>query len=343
MKKALSLVVCLFCVVIVLAQTNYFIYVENSTKQPFSITYNGLTYTGNSHIILSKLKPGSHPLTFTIPGNKPFTITPFLQDEDLGFILRNNNDSWQLQNINTKLILTENNVEPEKTVEPPTEISKSMLNDAKKTEEIIETRAEEVEPKKVEDKPIINPTTTPKPTKTTVDLITPKTNLPKIRKAFENITKGGVDQIYIVPNGNKLDTVAIYLPSEPKPIKETPKQTEVETKKETTATKVDSDNITNPNCSNFFSPEAEGNLRHLLSQPLLDKQKIKITQQTLSIYCITIAQARQLGNYFESDEYRVEFFKSIKNSLTTPYQYLLLEDNIVSDKWKAIFKETVNY
>lgn len=334
MKKSISVIICLAIALAITAQSNYFIFIENSTKQPFSIKYNDVEYKGNSHITLSKLKPGNHPLTFIIPGNKPFTITTFLQDEDLGFLLRNNNAVWELQNINTQLVLTEDKPEPIKTKEPEKEIIKPVEAPAK-TEEVVEKVVEEkpkdapiVEPKKEEPKPV-------------VDLISPKLNALKIRKAFENIGKTGIDQIYIVPNRIKLDTVAIYIPAEPKLVTETPKQTEAETKKETAATKVDYDNNTNTTCTNNLTTENLEILKNTLQQATTDKERVQVAIQTLTQQCLTINQAKQLGNNFETDEYRVSFFKSIKNNLTNTALYKTLADNIISDKWKAIFNESI--
>lgn len=327
------------------AQTQYFIYIENSTRQPFSISYNGTEYKGISHITLSKVKPGNHALTFNIAGNKPFTITPYLQDEDLGFVLQNNNATWELKNINTQLVLTESRSVQEKPKEVKKEIVKPLEKTEEKPTEVEPIKQAEVNEKKETEnkaKPLELSTSENKPATTPMlDLVNPVINTLKIRKAFESNTKAGIDQIYIVPNRNKLDTVAIYIPAEAKIVIETPKAAEAEAKKETSNTKLDSDNPVNQNCSKFLSGNDEINLINLIKAATNQKQKLQVVKQNLANQCITLTQAKLLGDFFESDEDRVDFFKSIKNNLANASLFKNLEDNIVSDKWKAIFKESI--
>jgi hypothetical protein len=323
------------------AQNQYFIYIENSTKQTFTINYNGVEYKGVSHITLSKMKPGNHTLIFNVAGSKPFSITPYLQDEDLGFVLQNSNAVWELKNINTQLVLTEakNGLEKPRQVEKV--INNTLEDRSEKLIEVESIKKNEVNEKQT--KPIDSLKLQTKPTSTPMlDLVNPTINILKVRKAFESNTKAGIDQIYIVPNRNKLDTVAIYIPAEAKILVETPKVAEAEIKKETENIKVDSDNGASQNCNQILSAQEETSLVNLIKNATNHRQKLLVIKQNLTNQCITIAQAKLIGDLFETDEERVDFFKSIKNNLTKSSLYKNLEDNIVSDKWKAIFKESIN-
>ncbi len=118
MKHALRLFTFLifFCLInfVVKAQQKHFIYVESEDKQPFAIVLNGKVYSSSDYgyIIIPKLEDGNYNFTVSFPMNKfpdqPFACT--INKKDAGYILKNNNNKWVLQNLQTKKVIANDNV-----------------------------------------------------------------------------------------------------------------------------------------------------------------------------------------------------------------------------------------
>ncbi len=96
------------------AQQKHFIYVESEDKQPFAIVLNGKVYSSSDYgyIIIPKLDDGDYNFTVSFPMNKfpdqPFACT--VNKKDAGYFLKNDNNKWVLQNMQTKKVVGNDNV-----------------------------------------------------------------------------------------------------------------------------------------------------------------------------------------------------------------------------------------
>lgn len=118
MKHTLRLFVFLlfFCLMglAVKAQQKHFIYVESEDRQPFAIVLNGKVYSSSDYgyIIIPKLDDGDYNFTVSFPMNKfpdqPFACT--VSKKDVGYFLKNDNNKWVLQNMQTKKVVGNDNV-----------------------------------------------------------------------------------------------------------------------------------------------------------------------------------------------------------------------------------------
>jgi hypothetical protein len=118
MKHALRLFTFLifFCLIglVLKAQQKHFIYMESEGQQPFAIVLNGKVYSSSDYgyIIIPKLEDGNYNFAVSFPMNKfPdqfFACT--INKRDVGYILKNDKDKWVLQNMQTKKMVTNDDV-----------------------------------------------------------------------------------------------------------------------------------------------------------------------------------------------------------------------------------------
>lgn len=111
----LVLVIVFLCLSVVglYAQQKHFIYVQSDDKQQFAIVLNGKVYSSSDYgyIIIPGLADGEYNFKVSFPMNKfpeqAFNCT--VNKKDVGFFLKNNNDAWVLQNMQTKAPVAGNN------------------------------------------------------------------------------------------------------------------------------------------------------------------------------------------------------------------------------------------
>src|SRR6478752_10563115 len=92
------------------AQQKHFIYVQSEDKQPFAIVMNGKVYSSSDYgyIIVPKLADGDYNFTVSFPMNKfpDQAFTCSINKKDVGYFLKNSNDGWALENMQTQKITT---------------------------------------------------------------------------------------------------------------------------------------------------------------------------------------------------------------------------------------------
>lgn len=91
------------------AQQKHFIYVQSEDKQPFAIVLNGKVYSSSDYgyIIIPKLADGEYNFRVSFPMNKfpEQTFTCSINKKDVGYFLKNSNDGWALENMQTQKLV----------------------------------------------------------------------------------------------------------------------------------------------------------------------------------------------------------------------------------------------
>ena len=173
-----------------LAQPTNFIHIQSEGNEPYYVQMNGSVYNSSAigYLVIPRVTAGDHTLVVGFPGNasSEYAFSCPMADRPRGFSLKQSIDnSWSLFDMVNF------------TVTRGTMASK---------EQLIATSSTPVEPG-LHQPPVQN--TSP------VDPVI-RNNKPtvtsSIRKIFDKGTSGGVDQVYIVLNGAKADTVALFIP-----------------------------------------------------------------------------------------------------------------------------------
>jgi hypothetical protein len=188
-------------------QRNYYIYFQQYNYTPFYIKYESKVYssTDKGFLILSKLKSGTHKIEIGFPKSqeKSLSFICSINDNDLGFVIKKQNDNWILSNLNHNNSISQ--VAPPDTVvaeilkevpkEIPSEVKNQLIVD---TTVVVSKKEEQKEPV-----PTIEPVVDKIPT----DVIRNEVNL-----LFRKSSDQGTDLIYIVTEGSKNDTIRVFIP-----------------------------------------------------------------------------------------------------------------------------------
>lgn len=148
MKKTTALLISLCCGLASFCQQTYFIYLQTEGSQPFFLKMNEQVFSSNSsgYLIVSKLKDSTYQFSIGFPQNRwpeqAFTVS--VRGRDQGFLLKNEEEGWSLQNLQTGVridgqIPTKNRsfkTEP-KEVSRFTEVLSKAANDPSLKERIV--------------------------------------------------------------------------------------------------------------------------------------------------------------------------------------------------------------
>jgi hypothetical protein len=352
-----------FVVKLSFAQQYFFVLIENAEKQPFIVKTNNKTYSGNHFITVPKLTKGTHEFVIETSKEQRQVFVINIDADDIGFVLKPSPDKGLvLFDINSFKTLapkvnTESDVAKQETQkqeipkqEPPKQeiITKEVTKPiAPKIEEV---KKEVIAPTKVaEIKPIVEQQK--EETKPVIDKVeeakkeTP-INKNAARKIFENTTAKGIDQIYVVDNGNKLDTVAIFIPQlTTTATKETPKVAEPAPKVEVSAKADDvpTKNIyANPNCTNLVSTPLFDQMLQLVGNEATDKLKFNKAAGFLNKDCFSTNQIKQIGNQFANDYYKFDFYRVAKKLVLDLQNFPSLKSTIKEEKVQEMFTDLLN-
>lgn len=304
-------------------QNHYFIYIENSGKQPFTAQVDGKTYeaTTKNFVIIPKLEKGFYNIsisTLTATNNR-FTIE--LNDADVGFSLKQNaSNELVLFNINQF-----NTIEQDgKKIEPVKEVV------VIKTEPEIVKQTEEKKPEFIE--PIVEK-----------EAASPKSLKRKIKKIYQKKNQDGIDVVYVDMNETKNDTISIFVPYKisediPKPI------VVIDTAKiEINKTQnIDTTPAIVNNCLKPVSEKEVGDFSAKIQETLMLKHKLKLAATVVKEKCFTVSQVKRLGVLFLNETGKLYFYKLAINATTDRENISLLEkefkDAKLLEEFKALLK-----
>lgn len=187
-KYLLLFAAVLFCTISKAQPTN-FIHIQSDDNQPYIIQLNGNTYSSSAtgYIVIPQVPVGAHTLVVGFPRNlfPEYSFNCTIADKPRGFSLKQGIDnSWSLFDMVNFTVIKGALTSKEPalgTVSPVVQIPIETIP-AKPVGELIVLK----------DKPVAPPS--------------------RIQKIYEKVSAGGIDQVYIVVNRGKADTVALFIP-----------------------------------------------------------------------------------------------------------------------------------
>lgn len=192
------------------AQHARYIYIQSENNQPYYVKLNGANYSSNAsgYLLVPQLNSGDYTVLVGFPRSmNEYAFNIQLGQDDRGFSLKQGVDnSWTLFDMVSfniiKGTLAKAKTE-EKATDDPVAVEEKPVTprkEQKKTEE----------PKNVVTTEVKQPAPT-QPANTVTEK-KPQTGGSLIRKIYEKVGADGVDLVYVVPNGNRADTVILFVP-----------------------------------------------------------------------------------------------------------------------------------
>ena len=194
------------------AQQTSFVYMQTENNLPYKVFWNGNTYPSSitGYLVIPQVPPGIHPMVvaFSAGISPDYTFIIPVADKPRGFSLRQSVDNnWSLFDMIDfsliKGVLADKTPKPE----PETKITTETI-----VQVIPETKPEMKEPAKPVEKPAVFNETPVVKKEVPVPVKQRLVSTAGIMKIFEKAGSAGIDQVYIIVNGVKSDTVALFIP-----------------------------------------------------------------------------------------------------------------------------------
>jgi Domain of unknown function (DUF4476) len=315
----------LFFVVAALAgkgQANYFIFIENTSKEPFSVKFNNVVVESGDKgfVTLNKVANGSYALFVSTETqkNKKFTIE--VANADLGFSLK-------LDANNHLALFDENNLETihQDGVAKINEIKVgNIIKDTKKeaTDSIVKKVEKVVVPVATNIDTIVKVTSPKNDT-----IVAPKNNIiqlaPNIKKVVDKKNKEGINQIYIDINAKSIDTISIFIPFASKRNIDTIKEAKP-VEKPTSTMVINNGDVVPNNCNKVATELDVVDFSKQLLQTTNNKLKLKVAAANFKIKCYTCNQIKRIGVLFAEVDAKVSFYKLSKKYLVDTQNFAIL-------------------
>jgi hypothetical protein len=322
------------------AQSRYFIFIENSLKQPFSIKVDNRNFEsdGKSFINIPKLENGVYTLLISTTNSKDNKFTVEIAGNDVGFSLKQNaSGNWVLFDINRFVTMEQTQVNL-----PINPITKQDVAVKKEypTMPKLESKPLPIEPiiERAEKQKVDTAVATPAVAKTVAEA--------KVSKLYQKERKDGIDQVYVDATNKKGNTIAIFIPFEKQKIDTiattkpviVPAQKVENLNTEEVATKV----IVVNNCLHNATESEVADFSAKLQAALALKAKLKASGVVLKEKCFTVNQIKRLSVLFANDSGKFNFFKLAQTAVSDSKNFPLLEKELKDEMIKQAFKALIN-
>lgn len=178
-----------------------FIHIQSESNEAYYVQWNGSTYNSSvtGYLVIPQVPVREHTLVIAFPG-KAFTEYAFnctISDKSRGFSLK--------QGIDNSLSLFDmvNFM-----------VNRGSVPTKEQMVEVMGKRPEPLSAQKTADEATIGMVGD------TANNNTQLAALPRIRKIFDKASAGGIDQVYIIFNGAKADTIALFIQALEEPLKQ---------------------------------------------------------------------------------------------------------------------------
>lgn len=347
-----------------LAQQNYFIYLQNETKQPFAVIYNKKIYssTPSGYLILPQLNNGLVGFTISFPKNmypeqKFFTV---LDKKDAGFLVKNFGEKgWGIFNLQSLSVTMANQPAPEilvkeeTTIPPP--LANQKPNDVKADSSLIKPQdiqlsdSTSVNTKSQKTNVIIADSATKELSGVTT--IVPKEEIkPPVKKKEEGILKTfeisgstGVDLIYVDYTIKPYDTITVFIPAGiPEKTKGSSKQESIaKSGKKDQSDVVDDKKYYNQKCITIAGDADFMSLRKKMASETDDEKMVTAAKKAFKLKCYTTEQIKNLSWLFLNDKGKFMFFQAAQQFVYDIPNFISLETQIGDDVYKQRFKALI--
>lgn len=199
----------------VMAQPTTFIYIQSENNKAFTVQWKENTYHSSStgYLVIPQVTAGEHTFIFgfqdtSLPAYR-FTLT--MDDKPRGFSLRQSiSNAWSLFDM-VSFAINKGTENPKQREEKPALVATKPVEPEKKPVPLADTVAKDVSAPSITiiaEKSALNKAARP--------------NEPLVQKIFDKANAAGIDQVYIILNKGKADTIAVFIPALKEEI---PKQT----------------------------------------------------------------------------------------------------------------------
>jgi hypothetical protein len=197
-----------------MAQTVSFIHIQSENNRAFNVQWKGNTYPSSAtgYLVIPQITAGEHTLVFSFQDTSlpAYSFTLTMDDKPRGFSLRQSiSNTWSLFDM-VSFTVTKGAEKPKPKEEKPVLVITQPAEPEKKSLPLVDTTAKTLSVP-------VTVTITEKPAPAKM----PGSTEPPIQKIFDKANTSGIDQVYIIINKGKADTIAIFIPALKE---ETPKQ-----------------------------------------------------------------------------------------------------------------------
>lgn len=308
----------------------YFIYIENPTKQWFTVKLNNQLYesVGKNYIIISQLKNGNYELHITTQTASENIFTININNADKGFSIK--------QIDNTEIALT--NIATFATINNDEKLQLKPIETQLPTIAKVDSSKIKIDNTKIDEKPVAivaNAT------------VEPKLKKSKFKKILEKPTAEGIDLVYVDKN-NTNDTVVVFVPIITEVAKLQP-VIDTSTISKTIATKANADTTTtankitaNNNCLNVATENDVANFAAQMQAILKVKDRLTTAAVLLKQKCYSTNQLKRLSNLYINDNGKFLFFKAAQKSVTDMQNFATLQNELSNPAIIEEFKAFIN-
>lgn len=186
------------------AQSSLLIVIQTENNQLFEVKWNGKNYASSAsgYLVVPQVGSGNQSLLISFGGELPseYAFNIVMANESRGFSLRQAIDnSWSVFDL-VDLGLTKGSfIEPVVKIITPVRLWETM------PATVIPDKPLEKIPVKLVETPVVK-TTAPATARPREPMVT------AISKIFDKAGNSGIDQVYILTNGSRSDTIALFIP-----------------------------------------------------------------------------------------------------------------------------------
>lgn len=189
-----------------MAQPGSFIHIQSENNRAFSVQWKGNDYPSSAtgYLVIPQVTAGEQTLVFSFQDTSlpAYSFTLTMDDKPRGFSLRQSlSNTWSLFDM-VSFTVTKGAEKPKPKEEKPVLVIAPPAEPGKKSLPVVDTTA-----KTVSASVTVVITEKPAPAKM------PRSTEPPIQKIFDKANSSGIDQVYIVMNKGKADTIAVFIPA----------------------------------------------------------------------------------------------------------------------------------
>ena len=232
MKSLYLLITCLCCMGSLYAQQHHFVYIQTENKQPFYVRMGDkvLSSSTSGYMVIPKLKDGDHDLFIGFPKNEwpQQRINIRVKNNDAGYVLKNfDAKGWGLFNLQTMEVIMPVDGLAKETPSKPAQtdgfadvladvVNNPSIKEKPPVKEAVKTSEPGKQIKTEEVKVITESKQEPVQEKIVEKPLVPEKKLPVIVnravKVFSLLEAEGRSMVYVDKEGEKTDTVRIFIP-----------------------------------------------------------------------------------------------------------------------------------
>ncbi len=209
-----------------MAQPVSFIHIQSENNRSFTVQWNGNAYPSSAtgYLVIPQVGAGEQTLVFSFQDTSlpDYSFTLTIDDKPRGFSLRQSiSNTWSLFDM-VSFTVTKGSEKMKPKEEKPVLVITQPAEPEKKSVPVADTTAK-----------MVSAPVTASIIEKPVTAKIPRSTEPPIQKIFDKTNSSGIDQVYIIINKGKADTVAVFIPALKE---EQPKQSARIYKKEGTKT-----------------------------------------------------------------------------------------------------------